>query len=134
VVAVRGAKGGSARQPDPVWDALGKLEGEPTNKNERGKLNVACQLIKESLSNESPGLSYEETSQLVTRRWHKMISDWPEITPTALALANNWKLFMPHQEKPAANERPEWIEEEDVYVPATPEQLAEMRKVVFGSV
>lgn len=116
------------RMPDPVWDALVACVGEPTNKNERGRMNKACQLIRESLQKERDATTYDNVHALVRQRYFKMRTVWPGIPPTEMALASNWKTLKPTVKRICANEKAGWDDENKVFVRASPEQLSALKK------
>jgi hypothetical protein len=75
----------SSRAPDEIWDSLVEAYGPPSNSNERGRLNKAVKLLRESKAT-------PDDIRSRSRRWSQL---WPNITPTALGLANNWTTLGP---------------------------------------
>lgn len=73
------------RVRDEAWDALVELCGEPSNKSERGRRNVAVRDIKESLTHHEGDARSE-----IMRRAENYARRWPEIDLTPTALATNW--------------------------------------------
>ena len=71
------------RKRDPIWDALVLLEGEPTTKSERGRLNAAAKELRDAHVDPA-------TIATAAAAYRK---EWPGVTLTANALVANWSRF-----------------------------------------
>lgn len=69
------------RPRDVVWDALVAEFGEPTNDAERGRMNRACKLLKQS----------KATPETITRCMHvyRCHRNWRDLSRTPTGLASN---------------------------------------------